>query len=112
MIAAGRLFPFAHFSEKSPVPGQGFHAAVVGGLRLRGEEAAGDALAVVPVMGYARAALSMPGTVIGAGTGAGAWVAAMAGTATVPTAKRALVPATMAFLEWVIGVSSSISQYF
>ena len=53
------------------VPGQGLNAPVIGGLPLRGEEAARHALAVVPVVGDAFAASAMPGAVIGTGTGAG-----------------------------------------
>jgi len=64
----GGVFPS---SEQPPVPGQGLHAAVIGGLGLRREEAAGHALVVVPVVGHTLAAFAMPGAVIRTGAGTG-----------------------------------------
>ena len=49
------------------IPCQSLDAAVVGGLRLLGEEAAGDAFIVVPVVGHTFTALSMPRAVISTG---------------------------------------------
>ena len=63
-----RLFPVLFILlDNSVVPGQSLDAAVVGGLRLLGKEAAGDPLVMVPVVGNACAAFSVPGTVVGAG---------------------------------------------
>lgn len=53
------------------IPGQGGDAAVVRGLPLLGEEAAGDLIVVGPVVGHAGAAFAVAGTVIGTWAGAG-----------------------------------------
>ena len=57
--------------DEPMVPGQGLDASVIGGLPLRGEEAAGHALAVVPVVGNTFAAFTVPGTAVSAGAGPG-----------------------------------------
>lgn len=59
------------FQIQPVIPGQGGDAAVVRGLPLLGEEAAGDPLVVVPVVGHAGTAFAVPGTVIGTRAGAG-----------------------------------------
>lgn len=59
------------FDFQPVIPGQGGDAAVVRGLPLLGEEAAGNSLVVVPVVGHAGTAFAVAGTVIGTRTGAG-----------------------------------------
>ena len=49
------------------IPRQRLDTAVIGGLCFLGKETAWNAFVMIPVVGHARTAFSVPGTIIGAG---------------------------------------------
>ena len=71
MSGKGEPRPSATDGQEAPVAAEGFQTPVIGGFRLFGEEAAGKALVVIPVMRHAFAAFAVSGTIVGTGTGAG-----------------------------------------